>query len=79
MPEPRVPVIRPENQRRTAMKANTFALLVEAIESIMNEENEERSQIVYPQLSEDMATAARQVYDACLRGQEYAESASVTV
>jgi hypothetical protein len=61
------------------MNANTFALLVDAMESIINEENEERSQVVYPQLADDMATAARQVYDACLRGQEYAESESTTI
>jgi hypothetical protein len=60
------------------MKPQTFAKLVEVIEDIIGEENDDREQLVYPDLAIDMAEAAKTVYDACLRGQKYAESQSAT-
>jgi hypothetical protein len=54
------------------MKAATFAVLVEKMEEVIEEENEDREGFVYPRLSDDMALAARAVYDACRRGSEFA-------
>ena len=55
------------------MKPKTFANLVEVIEDVINKENEDRDGVVYQTLSEDMANAARLVYDSCLKGQSYAK------
>lgn len=52
------------------MKAATFAVLVEFMEQAIAQEDNDRDGWVYPRLSEDMAIAARAVYDACLRGSE---------
>ena len=56
------------------MKPQTFAHLVEVLEDIISDENEDRGQLVYPTLAQDMARAAQGVYDACLRGQQYADT-----
>jgi hypothetical protein len=56
------------------MKPRTFANMVECLEDIIAEENEDRDGTVYQSLAEDMAKAAALVYDACLKGQSYAES-----
>lgn len=56
------------------MKARTFANMVEVMNDIIGEENEDRDGIVYETLAEDMASAARLVYDAALKAQSYAES-----
>lgn len=56
------------------MKDKTFANMVEVLEDIIGEENENREGLVYPALAQDMATAARLVYDSCLKGQSYAEN-----
>jgi hypothetical protein len=58
------------------MKPRTFANLVECIEDIIGEENDDRSGAVYPSLANDMASAARLVYDSCLKGQAYDENES---
>jgi hypothetical protein len=47
--------------------------MVEVLEDIIGEENEDRTGVVYQNLARDMATAARLVYDSCLKGQSYAE------
>jgi hypothetical protein len=58
------------------MQPLTFAHLVTATHKIIAEEDDERSHMVYDGLAEDMARAAENVYNACLRGQAYAESQS---
>lgn len=55
------------------MKARTFANMVEVLGDIIGEENEDRDGIVFPSLADDMAKAARLVYDSCLKGQQYAK------
>jgi len=54
------------------MEPITFAHLVKAMEKIIDEENDVREFMVYDLLAEDMANAAKLVYDACLAGQSYA-------
>jgi len=55
------------------MKAMTFAKLVEAIEEVLAEEDDDREGYIYDELAEEMAKAARLVYDACLDGQRFAK------
>lgn len=55
------------------MNPNMFAKLVEAINDVIGNDDDEREGYVYPALSENMADAARLVYNSCLRGQEFAE------
>lgn len=56
------------------MKARTFANMVEVLGDIIGEEDEDRDGAVYASLAEDMANAARLVYDSCLKGQSYAKN-----
>ena len=56
------------------MKIRTFANMVEVLGDIIAEEDEDRNGAVYESLAEDMANAARLVYDACLKGQSYAKN-----
>lgn len=60
------------------MKARTFANMVEVLGDIIGEENDDRDGVVYATLAEDMANAARLVYDSCLKGQSYAASETET-
>jgi hypothetical protein len=52
--------------------------MVEVLGDIIAEEDEDRDGVVYATLAEDMARAARLVYDSCLKGQAYAEHETET-
>jgi hypothetical protein len=53
------------------MKNQMFQKIVDAIDNAMLLENGDREGVVYDSLAKDMARAARVVYDACLKGQDY--------
>jgi hypothetical protein len=55
------------------MNPSMFAALVQAINDVIEGDDDDREGYVYPALGEDMAEAARQVYNACQLGQEFAE------
>lgn len=55
------------------MKPMTFAKLVEAIDKLIELENDVRDVYVYEELASEMAAAARLVYDACIDGQQFAK------
>ena len=56
------------------MKTETYKLLAAAMERVIQEENADRTSVVYGNLHYDMADAAELVYDSCLRGQSYAKN-----
>lgn len=58
------------------MKSSTFAHLVTAMDAIISRENEDRDGVVYESLGDDMARAAKLVYDAALKAQSYAKDES---
>src|SRR5258708_2106693 len=58
------------------MNNRTFNVLVEAMSSVIDEENNCRDGYVYDDLAKDMAIAARAVYDACLKSSVFTERES---
>jgi hypothetical protein len=54
------------------MNPKMFANLVGAIDGVIENDDDDRAGLVYPALAVDMAEAARQVYNACQLGQEFA-------
>lgn len=55
------------------MNPTTYARLVTAMSKIIDQENNERDAYVYEDLNRDMATAARLVYDSCLKAGRFTE------
>jgi hypothetical protein len=53
------------------MNAHMFAAMIDAINRVIENDDDERDGYVYPALAQDMAEAARLVYNSCLIGQEY--------
>jgi hypothetical protein len=53
------------------MNPQMFANLVMAINTVIENDDDAREGLVYPALAQDMAEAARLVYNSCLIGQEY--------
>lgn len=56
------------------MNTNTYGLLLKAMSKIIDEENNFRDGYVYEGLAEDMAKAARLIYDGCLKSSRFMES-----
>jgi hypothetical protein len=60
------------------MQARHYAKLVEMMEAFLYQTDGSRDGYVYEQLADDMAYAAKLVYQACERGQAFAKQNEVS-
>lgn len=54
------------------MKNELMLIIEDQMQSFLEETSEQRDQLCYENLAEDMAKAAALVYDSCMAGQKFA-------